>query len=205
VKDIGRTCSGCWPLIPGDWNCVMRSWRRPALPRLEPEYHGRWRVSRPSSGWDRVGPRRFCHQDGIKQFQLSVVSFLWPVFSGQFSVASFLWPVFSGQFSVVRARSRRPVVFLATGDLQLTSDYWFLRSDQADRTISTAQLKRLPALHMPPIDVVVYHGSHARPGFEVGFPLRCFQRLSRPYIATLLRGWRHDRSTRGTSIPVLSY
>src|SRR5437868_12528109 len=34
---------------------------------------------------------------------------------------------------------------------------------------------------MPPIDVVVYHGSHARPGFEVGFPLRCFQRLSRPH------------------------
>ena len=34
---------------------------------------------------------------------------------------------------------------------------------------------------MPPIDVVVFHGSQARPGFEVGFPLRCFQRLSRPY------------------------
>ena len=25
---------------------------------------------------------------------------------------------------------------------------------------------------------------------EGGFPLRCFQRLSRPYIATLLRSWR---------------
>ncbi len=34
---------------------------------------------------------------------------------------------------------------------------------------------------MPPINVVVFHGSQARPGFEVGFPLRCFQRLSRPY------------------------
>ena len=45
----------------------------------------------------------------------------------------------------------------------------------------------------------------ARPGFEVGFPLRCFQRLSRPCLATRLRGWRHDRSTRGTSTPVLSY
>src|SRR5690606_795370 len=41
--------------------------------------------------------------------------------------------------------------------------------------------------------------------FEVGFPLRCLQRLSRPYIATLHCGWRHNRSTRGTSIPVLSY
>jgi len=44
-----------------------------------------------------------------------------------------------------------------------------------------------------------------RSRFEVGFPLRCLQRLSRPYIATLHCGWRHNRSTRGTSIPVLSY
>src|ERR1044072_5573525 len=42
-------------------------------------------------------------------------------------------------------------------------------------------------------------------GFEVGFPLRRLQRLSRPYVATLHCGWRHNSSTRGTSIPVLSY
>jgi hypothetical protein len=45
----------------------------------------------------------------------------------------------------------------------------------------------------------------ARPGFEGGFPLRCFQRLSRPHIATRRCGWRHNRYTRGASIPVLSY
>ena len=45
----------------------------------------------------------------------------------------------------------------------------------------------------------------ARPGFAVGFPLRCVQRLSCPNLATRLRGWRHDRSTRGSSTPVLSY
>ncbi len=44
-----------------------------------------------------------------------------------------------------------------------------------------------------------------RHGFEVGFPLRCFQRLSRPYIATRRCRWRDNRSTRGMSIPVLSY
>jgi hypothetical protein len=53
--------------------------------------------------------------------------------------------------------------------------------------------------------VVVYHGSQGRTRFEVGFPLRCFQRLSRPHIATLLCRWRDNRSTRGASIPVLSY
>ena len=77
--------------------------------------------------------------------------------------------------------------------------------DQAYRAISTGRLSASPRLHLRPIDVVVFHGSRARPGFEGGFPLRCLQRLSRPHIATLHRGWRHDCSTSGASTPVLSY
>ena len=45
----------------------------------------------------------------------------------------------------------------------------------------------------------------AKISFEGGFPLRCLQRLSFPYLATLLCYWRNNRSTRGMSIPVLSY
>ena len=78
-------------------------------------------------------------------------------------------------------------------------------NDQDNRAISTGKLNALPHLHTRPINVMVYHGSQGRTRFEVGFPLRCFQRLSRPYIATLHCGWRHNSSTRGTSIPVLSY
>ncbi len=78
-------------------------------------------------------------------------------------------------------------------------------SDQVDRAISTGKLNASPRLHTRPIDVVVFHGPQGRPGFEVGFPLRCLQRLSRPYVATLHCGWRHNSSTRGTFIPVLSY
>ena len=78
-------------------------------------------------------------------------------------------------------------------------------SDQADRAISTGKLHALLHVHTRPINVVVFHGSQGRTGFEAGFPLRCFQRLSVPYIATLLCRWRDNRSTRGTSIPVLSY
>ena len=63
----------------------------------------------------------------------------------------------------------------------------------------------VPRFHTRPINVVVFHGSQGSTRFEVGFPLRCFQRLSRPYIATLLCRWRDNRSTRGASIPVLSY
>ena len=40
---------------------------------------------------------------------------------------------------------------------------------------------------------------------EGGFTLRCFQRLSRPYFASLLCRWHDNSCTRGTSTPVLSY
>ena len=73
------------------------------------------------------------------------------------------------------------------------------------RAIRTAQLHALPRFHLRPIDVVVDHGSSVRPGLEEGFPLRCLQRLSRPNVATRRCGWRHNRSTRGSSTPVLSY
>ena len=78
-------------------------------------------------------------------------------------------------------------------------------SNQDNRAISTGKLNALPHLHTRPINVVVYHGSQGRTRFEVGFSLRCFQRLSRPHVATLQCGWRHNSSTRGASIPVLSY
>jgi hypothetical protein len=78
-------------------------------------------------------------------------------------------------------------------------------SDQADRAISIGQLSALLRVHSQPIDVVVYYGSHARPCFEGGFPLRCLQRLSCPFIATQHYPWQDNWSTSGTSTPVLSY
>jgi hypothetical protein len=78
-------------------------------------------------------------------------------------------------------------------------------SNQADRAISTGKLHVLPHFHTQPINVVVYNDSQGRTCFEVGFPLRCLQRLSLPHIATLHCRWRDNRSTRGASIPVLSY
>src|SRR6188768_4335505 len=40
---------------------------------------------------------------------------------------------------------------------------------------------------------------------KASFPLRCFQRLSLPHIATRQCDWRHNRYTRDASTPVLSY
>ena len=81
---------------------------------------------------------------------------------------------------------------------------------QAARALSTARLHGLPRFHLPPINVVVSHGPSEvfRPGsvhLEVGFPLRCFQRLSLPDVATRRCPWRNSRYTRGQSVPVLSY
>ena len=80
------------------------------------------------------------------------------------------------------------------------------------RSISTAQLKRLPALHLRPIDPVVSRGPYppdesgdGRSNLGVGFALRCFQRLSHPDLATRRCPWRNNRYTRGLSFPVLSY
>jgi hypothetical protein len=58
-------------------------------------------------------------------------------------------------------------------------------SNQANRAISTGKLHALLHFHTQPINVVVFHDSQGKTSFEGGFPLRCLQRLSRPYLATL--------------------
>ena len=81
--------------------------------------------------------------------------------------------------------------------------------EQASRAISTGQLHASRRFHPQPINEVVYLGpsglASGRTYLKAGFPLRCFQRLSLPHIATLLCRWHDNRSTRGASIPVLSY
>jgi len=76
-------------------------------------------------------------------------------------------------------------------------------SDQANRVISTGKLHTLLCFHTRPINVVVYHDSQGRTRFEVGFPLRCIQRLSSPYIATLHCGWRRSQGFGCSPIKVV--
>src|SRR3984893_11487815 len=75
--------------------------------------------------------------------------------------------------------------------------------------VSTGQLRRLPALHTRPIDLVVFQEPSStrerRPNLEGGFTLICLQRLSWPYIATQRCPERDNWHTRGTSLPILSY
>ena len=67
-------CCGHWSLRSGDCFCFWWTWRRPTLPTLGRQYHRRGRLSRPSSGWDRVVRRRHDHQVDQEQFQSSGVS-----------------------------------------------------------------------------------------------------------------------------------
>ena len=83
-----------------------------------------------------------------------------------------------------------------------------LVSRLSPRPISINQLNTLLYLHLWPINLVVFKGSYSCDGIsylKVGFTLRCFQRLSRPYFATRPCCWNNNRYTIGTSIPVLSY
>ena len=61
------------------------------------------------------------------------------------------------------------------------------------RRISTPRLNTLLYFHLGPINVVVSYGPQTIPNLEGGFPLRCFQRLSGPNIATRQCHWRDSR------------
>jgi hypothetical protein len=54
---------------------------------------------------------------------------------------------------------------------------------QDNRMISSVKLNRLLDLHPHPINVVVFHDPSGRTHLGMGLALRCFQRLSLPYIA----------------------
>ena len=78
-------------------------------------------------------------------------------------------------------------------------------AQESFRVISTARLRTLPPVHLPPIDVVVCNDPIWRSHLEVGFVLRCFQHLSVPDAATRPCPWRDNRLAGGRSNTVLSY
>src|SRR3989344_5843309 len=77
-------------------------------------------------------------------------------------------------------------------------------NESSDRRISTPRLNALLHVHLAPINVVISHGSITISYLGAGFPLRCFQRLSIPDIATGRCHWRDSPQTRGQFISVLS-
>ena len=81
--------------------------------------------------------------------------------------------------------------------------------DQVSRPISTGQLHTSPCFHLRPINLVIFKETYphkrGKTNLGMGFPLRCFQRLSLRDVATLRCPWQDNRYTIGRSVPVLSY
>ena len=92
----------------------------------------------------------------------------------------------------------------AQGRILLSSARAIARQESF-RVISTARLRTLPPVHLPPIYVVVCNDPKGRSYLEVGFVLRCFQHLSVPDAATRPCPWRDNRLAGGRSNTVLSY
>ena len=103
--------------------------RRPTLPRLETQYHGRWGVSRPCSGWERVYQPRDGHRATGPD----------PRMNGVMMGCVRAW------FGAVRGGCLR-IRAVMYGDKEFY------------RVIRTARLHSLRSFHLRPIDVVVYHG-----------------------------------------------
>ncbi len=145
----------------------VQAWQRPTLPCLETQYHWRWSLSLPSSGWDRVvhapqGPPGQRPGQGFIRGISRCTLCLWRVVYGG-----------SGMTSVRGMPCMVPKVHARTGQ----------NSIRLVRAISKAQLHALPRFHMPPINVMVCDGSSGNTCFEVSFTLRCFQRLSGPHFS----------------------
>lgn len=73
-----------------------------------------------------------------------------------------------------------------------------------NRRISTPRLNILLCLDLVPINLIISQGPQMISNLGIGFPLRCFQRLSMPDIAAQQCHWRDSWQTRGQFTPVLS-
>ena len=73
------------------------------------------------------------------------------------------------------------------------------------RVISKPRLNTLLCVHLAPINVIISYDPSTNTYLEIGFLLRCFQKLSIPDIATGRSDWRQSPYTRGQFTPVLSY
>jgi hypothetical protein len=150
-----------------------------------PQYHRRDVVSRPCSGWEGVGPTRY----GRQEFGCACSSGDEDARRGIEGVGYVLHRVHDSQVACTDAQGYR---VKPHGQLVLVSSRHYCPYTPS---LSTSWSR------------TTLQGSQApgRSHLQASFPLRCFQRLSLPYIATRQCDWRHNRYTRDTSTPVLSY
>ena len=169
---------------------------------LSSHYHRRCGVSLPGSEWDRVVPPRSGHQRAIlfDQDWTPGTSSL-PLLSVRFSGSRGPMPalLFSENFQLENLQLLQcPLPGIHTENFKFISTattttreplaaaciHQFKNRNQAERMISTSRLNMLPHLYLKPINVVVSDDPSGKIHLGSGLALRCFQRLSIPYLAT---------------------
>ena len=150
-----------------------------------PQYHRRDVVSRSCSGWEGVGPTRY----GRQEFGCAC-SFVLNAH------AQMGWKVFKWVLHCIVRHS----------STSFTQGYRVKPHGQLVLVSSRHYCPYTPSLSTS-WSRTTLQGSQApgRSHLQASFPLRCFQRLSLPHIATRRCDWRHNRYTRDASTPVLSY
>ena len=150
-----------------------------------PYYHRRAAVSRSCSGWEGVGPAGYGRQ------ALKVPECARPPAEGKGSAARCCRQVL-GWYVLLWWRLIHAYGVKPHGPLVPVSSRHYCPSTSGLSTwwsATTLQGDQVPG----------------RSHLQARFPLRCFQRLSLPHIATRRCDWRHNRYTSGASTPVLSY
>ena len=145
-----------------------------------PQYHRRDVVSRSCSGWEGVGPTRYGRQEFWKEGSH------WGYALHRVGLGSRL------RGNDARTSDAQGYRVKPHGQLVLVSSrHYCLCTPSLSTSWSRTTLQ----------------GSQApgRSHLQASFPLRCFQRLSLPHIATRRCHWRDNRYTRDASTPVLSY
>ena len=90
-----------------------------------------------------------------------------------------------GMSTDIRGPGEGPLPRLVADSSSARRNWYSNICGQAERPISTGKLRALQLVHPRPINLVVFEGPSGTPYLGAGFPLRCLQRLSVPYIATL--------------------
>ena len=104
---------------------------------------------------------------------------------------------------LLRLQNRTVKLAFPSTHKRLHSSSLTLRS--SPRLISIGQLHASQHFHLRPINDIVYVEPYSikdeRSNLRESFTLRCFQRLSRPDVATQLCPWQDNWCTRGTVHP----
>ena len=150
-----------------------------------PHYHRRCTVSLLSSVWNQVVPALYVRQANWLVIGINLL----PKSINQKSLHTL--------HSTVNSHKGSAIKTLSLWSSLTSNQYWLA---QRLTTLTHPAYQRLGLKRL-------FRGLKA-PGRSYlgrGFKLRCFQRLSRPNVATGQCHWHDNPNTRGSSIPVLSY